>query len=214
MDHGLMFTAMGVIPLPSGGLHLAVEAGVGGTTYAMQAAREVLDDGGRVLWTSEELPDRDRFSQVFEDVSPIGLARFHAMKAGIDLAGSLRSLASLAEGMASVRLVVVDDWAGDEGRPPAMIIELVESLLTIVDLQTCTVLVISSAYEDASGEDDGAGAPEPEWPLRARQAARLIEAGYTPAWLRRGDGGSASRRLWIDGDMSEWRLTTSGYEPW
>ena len=204
---------MTTLPLLIGGVHLSVEGGVGGTTFAMQASREVLDSGARVLWTSETLPDGERFSQLFEGTSPIALARFHAMKAGIDLAGSLRSVASLAAGFSTTRLIVVDDWTGRDAQPAPLVQELIESLLTLVQDRECTVLAISSTYEDAAGDAADTGAPESDWPLRARQSARMTAAGFVQAWLRADPDRPGVRTLWLDGEPSTWRLTTEGFVP-
>ena len=38
--------------LDESSIHLAVEGSCGGTTLGLQLARQVIDDGGRVLWAA------------------------------------------------------------------------------------------------------------------------------------------------------------------
>ena len=47
-------------------IHLAVEGSVGGTSLGLHVAADVIGDGGRVLWVGEEMPDNQRFSQLFK----------------------------------------------------------------------------------------------------------------------------------------------------
>ena len=59
--------------------HLAVGEGCGGTSLALQYARNALIDGGRVIWVCEKSPDSQRFSQILNDVDVVSLAKFHMM---------------------------------------------------------------------------------------------------------------------------------------
>ena len=51
--------------------HLAVGEGCGGTSLALQYARNTLIDGGRVIWVCEKSPDSQRFSQILNDVDVV-----------------------------------------------------------------------------------------------------------------------------------------------
>ena len=45
-------------------IHLAVEGSCGGTTIGLQLARQVIENGGRVVWVAPELPDGLRFTNI------------------------------------------------------------------------------------------------------------------------------------------------------
>ena len=60
-------------PTDESSIHLAVEVVV--EQQWGYLARQVIDDGGRVL--GHELPDGVRFSQIFSDVSLTASSRFH-----------------------------------------------------------------------------------------------------------------------------------------
>ena len=55
--------------LDGSSIHLAVEGSCGGSSLGIQLARQAIEDGGRVLWASPELPDGTRFSQIFEGLN-------------------------------------------------------------------------------------------------------------------------------------------------
>lgn len=136
----------------TGCVHLAVEAGCGGTTFALQQARPLLAEGKHVVWVCRDMPDGARFSQLYEDVSPVAVARFHMAAVGDNIEHGLVSAQGLLGALNSIALVVVDDWTAKTGRVPAALTSSMKELI-----QSCTdsdvpLLMISSAYEDASGK--------------------------------------------------------------
>ena len=60
-------------------IHLAVEGSVGGTTVGLHMSADVIENGGRVLWVGLDMPNPDRFPQLFSHLSPVSSSRFHAM---------------------------------------------------------------------------------------------------------------------------------------
>jgi len=81
-------------------------------------AKQVLENGERVLWAAPEMPDPTRFSQVLGGLPPTVATRFHAM----NLVGRMdlvtKSLQQAATSLPGVGLVVMDDWAPATGRIP------------------------------------------------------------------------------------------------
>ena len=69
--------------LDDSSIHLAVEGSCGGTTIGLQLARQVIDEGGRVLWASPELPDGTPVSElihiVFAELLPKNLPALSPM---------------------------------------------------------------------------------------------------------------------------------------
>ena len=55
----------------SGPIHLSVAGGCGGTTLGLQYARGVLSEGNHVVWICDEIPDGERFSQIFCELSRV-----------------------------------------------------------------------------------------------------------------------------------------------
>ena len=107
--------------VPATKVHLAGAAGAGATSLALHMAKQVLEDGERVLWAAPEMPDPSRFSQVLGGLPPTVATRFHAM----NLVGRMdlvtKSLQQAATSLPGVGLVVMDDWApatGEFQRPP------------------------------------------------------------------------------------------------
>ena len=66
-------------------IHLAVQGSVGGTSLGLHIAADVIEKNGRVIWVGEQMPDNQRFAQLFSHLSPVASSRFHAML----IAGSL-----------------------------------------------------------------------------------------------------------------------------
>ena len=61
----------GIFPNLPRWTHLAVDGSSGGTTFALQLARESIEAGNRVLWASEEMPNPLRFNQLFNSLNII-----------------------------------------------------------------------------------------------------------------------------------------------
>jgi len=136
----------------TGCVHLAVEAGCGGTTFALQQARTVLADGRHVVWVCAEMPDGQRFSQLYEDVSPVAVARLHMAAVGDNIGHGITSALGLLGALNSIGLVIVDDWTAKTGKAPAELLTSIRSLIDCCQEGEVPLLLISSAYEDASGK--------------------------------------------------------------
>ena len=134
-----------------GVVHLAVEAGCGGTTFGLQQARSVLGDGGHVVWVCREMPDGGRFSQLFENVSPIAVSRLHMAAVGDNIEHGVTSALGLLAHLDSIGLVVVDDWTAKTGQVPGALLSSIRSLVTACEARGTPLLLIASAYEDAAG---------------------------------------------------------------
>jgi len=176
-------------------IHLAVEGSCGGTTIGLQLARQVIENGGRVVWVAPELPDGLRFSQIFDEMPLIASSRFHAMNliGALDIAFSELKRATTA--LPGVELVVLDDYCPDSGRMPKDVIEGVNSLIAGVNW---TTLLISKGGESM---DDA--------PLRARGAKELQ---VDDIWLLTRPGSDSKRVIHHGNDQIDLRLTEAGFE--
>ena len=163
----------GLPPLPSR-LHLAVAGSVGGTTMALQYARETIISGGRVIWASETMPDADRFGQLFAAVDPAHSCRFHAMELATELKLTLGSVIAASKFLPGVDLVVIDDWTPGSGKTPESSISALGAILGLEDGddQKAKVMLISKSYESPTGKDS----------TRVRAQGRL-EAMGCETWL-------------------------------
>ena len=140
-----------MLPSPSGCVHLSVEAGCGGTTWGLQQARYALTEGKHVVWICEESPDAGRFSQMFANVSPSAVSKLHLSAVGENIEMGIASAISLLKVLRNIDLVVVDDWTAKTGKPGADLRKSVQKLIDECKVNQVSLLLISSAYEDASG---------------------------------------------------------------
>ena len=140
-------------PLPDihGCVHLSVEAGCGGTTFALQNAREILSDDRHVIWISNEIPDGKRMSQIFADTPPKSVSKLHVAVVGENLVQGINSAICLMMELEFLGLIVVDDWAAKSGSVPAESVSALNKLIEISEKRDVPLLLISAAYEDASG---------------------------------------------------------------
>ena len=140
-------------PLPDirGCIHLSVEAGCGGTTFALQKAREILSDNRHVIWICNEMPDGERMSQIFADTPPKSVSKLHVAVVGENLVQGINSAIGLMMELESLGLIVVDDWAPKSGSVPAESVSALNKLIEISEKRDVPLLLISAAYEDASG---------------------------------------------------------------
>jgi len=140
-------------PLPDihGCVHLSVEAGCGGTTFALQNAREILSDDRHVIWISNEIPDGKRMSQIFANTPPKSVSKLHVAVVGENLVQGINSAISLMMELDSLGLIVVDDWAPKSGSVPSESVSALVRLIELSEKRTVPLLLISAAYEDASG---------------------------------------------------------------
>ncbi len=163
--------------------HLAVSDGCGGTTMAMQYARDTLLDGGRVIWVCEETPNAERFSQLFKDVNVIALSKIHLLACGEAISGGIDDARKLSMEL-TPQLIVIDDWTPRIGRANNITINSLRELKSNVD-NHCPILITSALYSDASGES--------EWKIRGEKLLEEIDA---ITWmLTINEGGAVQERI-------------------
>ena len=180
--------------LDGSSIHLAVEGSCGGSSLGIQLARQAIEDGGRVLWASPELPDGTRFSQIFEGLNLTASSRFHAMNLVGEVGQSLKALSDAAKMLPGVSLVVLDDYCPDTGKMPGDVIEAVNKLIS--DSQW-TTLLISKGGESM---DDR--------PLVARGEKSL---STNQTWYLTRQSTDSKRQLWVDEKPIQLRLDESGF---
>ncbi len=180
--------------LDDSSIHLAVEGSCGGTTIGLQLARQVIDEGGRVLWASPELPDGVRFSQIFSEISLTASSRFHAMNLVGNVDQAITSLLKTAKALPNVSLVVLDDYCPDSGVIPSDVIKAVNKLISET---SWTTLMISKG-----------GVAMDSSPLVAR-AKKKLQADKV--WLLTRPESDSKRVLWMDEVEVHLRLKEEGF---
>jgi len=159
--------------------HVATSPGAGGTTILLQHSRVVLQAGGRVLWLARALPDGDRMAKMFGDIQPAAIARFHAGAFGQQLHRGLESAHGMIDSLATMSLVIVDDWAERSGRTSTISKAAIADLIERCGTKGIPIMVSSSMYGDASGRG--------EWRIRGEET--MASAGAEIWLLTRGEGG-------------------------
>ncbi len=185
-------------PSPSSCVHLSVAAGCGGTTWGLQQARNALVEGKHVVWICDESPDVGRFSQMFTNVSPSVVSKFHLSAVGENIEAGIESGISLLKVLSNIDLVVVDDWTTKTGKASVDLRKSIHKLIEECKVNQVSLLMISSAYEDASG----AG-----W--KARGGLRGCEIWF----LHRCSREERIRELHIDDVVNEFTITDDGFIP-
>ena len=175
------------MPLPklSPFTHLAVAEGCGGTTMAMQFARDTLLDDGRVVWVCESTPDPKRFSQLFDNVNVTALAKMHLLPCGEAISGGIDDARKLTAGL-TPQLIVIDDWTPRTGHADKLAIKSMDTLISTIDGK-CPILIISSLYGDASGEG--------EWKIRGEKSLDKIGANTWFLMIDSGGLGGVQKRI-------------------
>ena len=140
-----------MLPAIGGGVHLSVEGGCGGTTYGLQIARDFLKLDKHVIWVCQEMPDGDRFSQLFANVNPTAVSKLHLIAVGENIEQGVQSASALLRALSNIALIVVDDWTDKTGRPKTAVQKAMGGLFGHTKSRNIPLLAISSAYEDASG---------------------------------------------------------------
>jgi len=182
-------------------IHLAVEGSVGGTSLGLHVAADMINDGGRVLWVCEEMPDNKRFSQLFQNLSLTDASKFHAMSFSSSFDKAVDSIISALETLPSVKLIVMDDWCQNSGRIPNSIIDEVIRLKEKIPEQT-VLLLISKASIDASGKK--------EYQKYARAENKMRENDFSIFILSRPKDGPL-RELYFGDQKIELQLTEEGF---
>ncbi|RPG76188.1 MAG: hypothetical protein CBE08_002795 [Euryarchaeota archaeon TMED248] len=182
-------------------IHLAVEGSVGGTSLGLHVAADMINDGGRVLWVCEEMPDNKRFSQLFQNLSLTDASKFHAMSFSSSFDKAVDSIISALETLPSVKLIVMDDWCQNSGKIPNSIIDEVIRLKEKIPEQT-VLLLISKASIDASGKK--------EYQKYARAENKMRENDFSIFILSRPKDGPL-RELYFGDQKIELQLTEEGF---
>tara|TARA_B100001778_G_scaffold324626_1_gene319178 strand:- start:173 stop:769 length:597 start_codon:yes stop_codon:yes gene_type:complete len=182
-------------------IHLAVEGSVGGTSLGLHVAADMINDGGRVLWVCEEMPDNKRFSQLFQNLSLTDASKFHAMSFSSSFDKAVDSIISALETLPSVKLIVMDDWCQNSGKIPNSIIDEVIRLKEKIPEQT-VLLLISKASIDASGKK--------EYQKYARAENKMRENDFSIFILSRPKDGPL-RELYFGDQKIELELTEEGF---
>jgi hypothetical protein len=180
--------------------HLAVAEGCGGTSLALQYARNILKDGGRVIWVCEKSPDSGRFSQILCDIDVVSLAKFHMMECGETISGGVLTAGKLAEKL-TPELFVVDDWTPRTGQPDRLAIAAIESITKILGPTKCKLLITSALYSDASGKE--------VWKTRGK---KLLEKITPSNWmLTIAEGGLQKRILRVENEIILLQIRDKGF---
>ena len=182
-------------------IHLAVEGSVGGTTFGLHVAANTIEDGGRVLWVGEEMPDNQRFSQLFKHLSLIDASRFHAMSFSSSFDKAVDAIIRALNSLPSVKLIVLDDWCSNSGKIPVNLIKELARLSKNVssDIQ---LLLISKSTIDASGKKVGSAF--------ARAEKAMSEYGFSIYLLTRPKDGPNRMISWDDNEFNL-KLTETGF---
>ena len=190
-----------VLPGMDSHVHLSAEPKAGRTSMALQYSTIVISEGGRVIWGSEEMPDGERFSQLFADLDISAASRFHMMSTGADFARSLKEIGRAAASLPKTGLVVIDDWTPTTGRVDKERVSAMQNLLDSLP-EGCQVMATSSAMQDASGEQD----------LKTRGRAQLEEMGFH-TWMMRRSAQDARRELTTPDEVLGYNLQEDGFRP-
>ena len=182
-------------------IHLAVEGSVGGTTLGLHVSADTIEEGGRVLWVGEDMPDNQRFSQLFKHLSVIDSSRFHAMSMSSSFDKAIDAIISALDSLPSVKLIVLDDWCTSSGRIPGNLISEVERLSKEVS-DEIKLLLISKSSIDASGKKTGSAF--------ARAEKAMIDIGFSVYVLTRPKDGPLRTINWDDSNL-DLKLTESGF---
>ena len=187
-------------PLDGARIHLAVEGSTGGTTLGLHMAADAIEQGGRVLWASPEMPDGVRFGQLFEHLSLAASSRYHAMNLVGSLTQAVDVLIETSTALPSVSLVVLDDWCVASGRIPSGRIKDACTLASLLD-PSITLLLISKAGTDVSNNAES---------LNIRGEASMREGGFQ-IWSLSREKDGPKRAVRIEGDAKACHITDEGF---
>lgn len=187
-----------MLPTISGCVHLSVAGGCGGTTWGLQYARNALQEEKHVVWICEDMPDGDRFSQIFSNLSTTSVSKFHVSAVGENTEQGIKSAIGLLQALDNISLVVVDDWTTKIGKVKPANLKAMLELIAECNSRDVELIAISSAYEDASGSG---------WKARGK-------LGGCETWfLHRSSVDSMMRELHIDDEVTIYILGDEGFIP-
>jgi len=181
-------------------IHLAVQGSVGGTTLGLHLSANVIEDGGRVLWVGKEMPNSDRFPQLFAHLSPVAASRFHALMLASMLDKAVDALASAAKNLPSVSLIVLDDWCESSGKIPKSDLLEITRLSESVS-NNIKIILISKGSIDASGKRVGE--------IFARSESFMESNGFE-IWTLARKGDDSRRYLNTKSGITKMRIKDEG----
>ena len=181
---------------------MAVEGSVGGTTVGLHMSADVIENGGRVLWVGLDMPNPDRFPQLFSHLSPVSSSRFHAMMIAGALDKAIEAVISAANTLPSVELVILDDWCDSSGKIPKKQLEQISNLGKSVN-EKIRILLISKGSLDVSGKRQG--------DIFARAENHFVNDGYEVWTLSRTKTGHL-RKLICGEVITQLKIVENGLE--
>jgi len=182
-------------------IHLAIEGSVGGTSLALHLAANAIEEDGRVIWASKEMPNAGRFSQLFSHLSLVQSSRFHAMNLSGKMELAVPLIVQAMNSLPSVSMIILDDWCDSSGRIGKDELTQVAKLLE-QKKEGVTLLLVSKGGIDVTGNSSDS--------IVARSANVMQKSGFTIATLTREKDGPF-RTLKIGDNISKIKLEQSGF---
>jgi hypothetical protein len=182
-------------------IHLAIEGSVGGTSLALHLAANTIEEGGRVIWASKEMPNAGRFAQLFSHLSLVQSSRFHAMNLAGNMELAVPLIVQAMNSLPSVSMIILDDWCDSSGRIGKDELTQVAKLLE-QKKEDITLLLVSKGGIDVTGNSNDS--------IVARSANVMLKSGFTIATLTREKDGPF-RTLKIGDNISKMKLEQSGF---
>jgi hypothetical protein len=182
-------------------IHLAIEGSVGGTSLALHLAANAIEEDGRVIWASKEMPNAGRFSQLFSHLSLIQSSRFHAMNLSGKMELAVPLIVQAMNSLPSVSMIILDDWCNSSGRISKDELTQVAKLLK-QKKDEVTLLLVSKGGIDVTGNSGDS--------IVVKSANVMQKSGFTIATLTREKDGPL-RTLKIGGNISKIKLEQSGF---
>jgi hypothetical protein len=181
-------------------IHLAIEGSVGGTSLALHLAANAIEEDGRVIWASKEMPNAGRFSQLFSHLSLIQSSRFHAMNLSGKMELAVPLIVQAMNSLPSVSMIILDDWCNSSGRISKDELTQVAKLLK-QKKDEVTLLLVSKGGIDVTGNSGDS--------IVVKSANVMQKSGFTIATLTREKDGPF-RTLKIGDDISKIKLEQYG----
>lgn len=182
-------------------IHLAIEGSVGGTSLALHLAANAIEEDGRVIWASKEMPNAGRFSQLFSHLSLIQSSRFHAMNLSGKMELAVPLIVQAMNSLPSVSMIILDDWCDSSGRISKDELTQVAKLLK-QKKDEVTLLLVSKGGIDVTGNSADS--------IVVKSANVMQKSGFTIATLTREKDGPL-RTLKIGDNISKIKLEQSGF---
>jgi hypothetical protein len=182
-------------------IHLAIDGSVGGTSLALHLAANAIEEDGRVIWASKEMPNAGRFSQLFSHLSLIQSSRFHAMNLSGKMELAVPLIVQAMNSLPSVSMIILDDWCNSSGRISKDELTQVAKLLK-QKKDEVTLLLVSKGGIDVTGNSGDS--------IVVKSANVMQKSGFTIATLTREKDGPL-RTLKIGDNISKIKLEQSGF---